>query len=208
MEQALEVGQHLYGLKVKRDDFNSLQEEIESAKVFAAKMQHFIEDQIQRAKTNQTVVASCALATFADSVNALSFFIKDNFTGATNGAYNRYYASDSSSTLARMVNNVQLEFSAYLIERQAYIDTFLDHIAQHGLHEQESWLDLKKSLESRAKQCSRLESSFMAQYPSQTCSNCLTRNPPLKTITESFVDTQRAKPPAPAAAKGLFSVFR
>ncbi len=174
------LAQQVGSLKTKKDEWEKLQNEIESAKLFVAQLKTLVET-----SASNKHITSCTLPTLMDAINALQQFMKENIQGPLNSKFWNlaspgYYRTE----LLSFVNNIHMEFTIYQMEMQVYWNIILDHVVSEG-----NLNDVQEQLQTQVQQCQRVHSAFMKRLPKMdVCPTCLQRNVNHATITERYLD--------------------
>jgi len=173
------VGQQVLSLKTKKDEWEKLQNEIESTKLFVAQLKTMIET------TTKLHISSCTLPNLMDAINAFQQFLKENIQSGLNSSFwNITSPSYYRTELLSFVNNIQMEFMVYQMEMQTYWNIVLDHLVTEG-----NLNNVQAQLQSQVQQCDRIHAAFLKHISTaDKCPTCLQRNLKHETITERYLD--------------------
>jgi len=164
--------------KSKKENWDQLQAEIETSKLFVAQIKQMIKQ-----ATTRKHITSCTLPNLMDAVNAFQDFLQSNIQGPLNSAFWNVVTPEGQRVeLLSFVNNIQMEFTVYQMEMQTYWDIVLDHLADEG-----NLNNVQAALQAQTSECARIQTAFNLRVDNaDICPKCTLNNISRETITQRY----------------------
>lgn len=187
-------------IHTKREDFEFLQADFESAKRFASSMRNVVNSVLR----SPNLPPTCYLEPVVQAYRAFQYFLETETQGKANAANMRAFPEWYRNRVARHTSNMQNEYLLFQMEMQLYANLLLNNLlAQRSKPETVHVLldKLISDVRTESRQCHYFYDGFVREVQTQPnilCPRCFYPTAGTPDVTQQEL-ARHAKPTAPSS---------